>query len=63
MSREDELNRMVEAVIGAHTLLLTYGTPTMQLLSRLLLMEMGVELAARRDGGAANDNPDARCDR
>jgi hypothetical protein len=31
----------------------------MQLLSRLLLMEIGTEIAARRDAeAAANDNPD-----
>lgn len=37
----------------------SHGTPTMQLLSRLLLMEIGLEMAARRDAdAAAHDNPD-----
>ncbi|AIQ89821.1 protein of unassigned function [Methylobacterium oryzae CBMB20] len=50
---------MVETAIAAHQLLALHGTSTMQLLSRLLLMEIGTEIAARRDAeAAANDNPD-----
>ncbi|MCJ2090922.1 hypothetical protein MKK67_00130 [Methylobacterium sp. J-072] len=50
---------MVDAAIAAHELLLAHGTSTMQLLSRLLLIEVGAEIALRRDAEtAANDNPD-----
>jgi hypothetical protein len=60
MSDDDGFDRMVEAAIAAHQLLAAHGTSTMRLLSRLLLMEIGTEIAARRDSGtAANDNPDA----
>lgn len=53
-------DRMVRAAIDTHRLLQTHGTPAMQLLSRLLLLEIGREIAARPDGdGPANDNPDA----
>ena len=57
--REDEgLDRLADAAIRLHRLAMSYGTPPMQLLSRLLLVELGVELAARRDAdAAANDNP------
>ncbi|MGH1573966.1 hypothetical protein ACRAWG_29115 [Methylobacterium sp. P31] len=59
MSDDDGFDRMVEAAIGAHQLLVSHGTPTMQFLSRLLLSEIGVEIAARRDAdAAANDSPD-----
>jgi hypothetical protein len=59
MSDEDGFDRMVEAAIGTHQLLVAHGTPTMQLLSRLLLMEVGAEIAAQSDAdAAANDNPD-----
>lgn len=60
MSDDDGFDRMVEATILAHQLVVAHGTATMQLLSRLLLMEIGAEIAARRDPDpAANDNPDA----
>ncbi|MEE7439971.1 hypothetical protein SAMN02799625_02886 [Methylobacterium sp. UNC300MFChir4.1] len=60
MSDDDGFDRMVEATILAHQLVAAHGTATMQLLSRLLLMEIGTEIAARRDPDpAANDNPDA----
>ncbi|MHB2207572.1 hypothetical protein [Methylobacterium sp. CM6257] len=60
MSDDDGFDRMVEATIGAHQLLVSHGTPTMQLLSRLLLTEIGAEIASRRDAdAAANDNPDS----
>ncbi|MCJ2069844.1 hypothetical protein MKK75_13750 [Methylobacterium sp. J-030] len=53
-------DRTVRAAIRTHQLLCSHGTPVMQLLSRLLLIEIGLEIAARQDsGGAANDNPDA----
>ena len=59
MSDEYGFDRMVETAIAAHQLLALHGTSTMQLLSRLLLMEIGTEIAARRDAeAAANDNPD-----
>lgn len=60
MSDDDGFDRMVEATIAAHHLLVSNGTATMQLLSRLLLLEIGTAIAARRDAdAAANDNPDA----
>ncbi|MEL6065041.1 MULTISPECIES: hypothetical protein [unclassified Methylobacterium] len=53
-------DRMVGAAIRTHALVKSHGTPARQLLSRLLLMEIGFEIAARRDADrAANDNPDA----
>ncbi|MCJ2140918.1 hypothetical protein [Methylobacterium sp. E-066] len=59
MSEDDGFGRMVDAAIAAHELLLAHGTSTMQLLSRLLLIEVGAEIALRRDAEtAANDNPD-----
>jgi hypothetical protein len=59
MSEDDGFSRLVEAVIATHALLLAHGTPTMQLLSRLLLIEIGAEIALRSDlETAANDNPD-----
>jgi len=52
-------DRMVRAAIRTHQLMGSYGTPAMQLLSRLLLMEIGFAIAARDDDDrAANDNPD-----
>jgi hypothetical protein len=60
MPDEAGFDRMVRAAIRTHQLICSHGTPAMQLLSQLLLMEVGFEIAARRDGdGAANDNPDA----
>ncbi|MEE7451064.1 hypothetical protein MRF4_26555 [Methylobacterium radiotolerans] len=60
MSDDDGFDRMVEAAILAHQLVTAHGTETMQLLSRLLLLEIGTEIAARRGTDpAANDNPDA----
>ncbi|MEE7503381.1 hypothetical protein ACLBXO_05040 [Methylobacterium sp. C33D] len=60
MPDDDGFDRMVETTILAHQLVAAHGTATMQLLSRLLLMEIGTEIAARRDADtAANDNPDA----
>ncbi|WP_267358478.1 hypothetical protein [Methylobacterium sp. GC_Met_3] len=50
---------MVRAAIRTHQLMCSHGTPAMQLLSRLLLMEIGFAIAARPDDDrAANDNPD-----
>lgn len=50
---------MVRAAIRTHQLMGSHGTPAMQLLSRLLLMEIGFAIAARDDDDrAANDNPD-----
>ena len=52
-------DRMVRAAIRTHQLMCSHGTPAMQLLSRLLLMEIGFAIAARdADDRAANDNPD-----
>ncbi len=52
-------DRMVRAAIRTHQLVASHGTPAMQLLSRLLMMEIGFEIAARQDGDRpANDNPD-----
>jgi len=52
-------DRMVRAAIRTHQLMGSHGTPAMQLLSRLLLMEIGFAIAARDDDDrAANDNPD-----
>ncbi|MCJ2022361.1 MULTISPECIES: hypothetical protein [unclassified Methylobacterium] len=52
-------DRMVRAAIRTHQLMCSHGTPAMQLLSRLLLMEIGFAIAARPDDDrAANDNPD-----
>jgi hypothetical protein len=52
-------DRMVRAAIRTHQLMCSHGTPAMQVLSRLLLMEIGFAVAARDDDdGAANDNPD-----
>ncbi len=52
-------DRMVRAAIRTHQLMGSHGTPAMQLLSRLLLMEIGFAIAARDyDDRAANDNPD-----
>lgn len=52
-------DRMVRAAIDTHRLLHAHGTPLMKLLSRLLLVEIGREIAARPEGdGPANDNPD-----
>ncbi|MCJ2087182.1 hypothetical protein MKK88_14475 [Methylobacterium sp. E-005] len=53
-------DRTVRAAIRTHQLICSHGTPAMQFLSRLLLMEIGLEIAARDDSDrAANDNPDA----
>jgi hypothetical protein len=48
MSDDDGFDRMVEATILAHQLVAAHGTATMKLLSRLLLMDIGTEIAARR---------------
>ncbi|MCJ2134132.1 hypothetical protein MKK69_08665 [Methylobacterium sp. J-026] len=59
MPDDDGFDRMVRAAIRAHRLMGSHGTPMMQLLSRLLLMEIGLALAARCEvDPAANDNPD-----
>ena len=59
MPDDDGFDRMARAAVRAHRLMASHGTPTLQLLSRLLLMESGLEMAARRDAdAAANDNPD-----
>jgi hypothetical protein len=58
MSNEDGFDRMARAAIRAHRLTALHGTPMMQLLSRLLLLEIGLEIAAKREAGAANDNPE-----
>ncbi|GJE49115.1 hypothetical protein GOFOIKOB_2149 [Methylobacterium tardum] len=62
MSNEDGFDRMARAAIRAHRLMALYGTPMMQHLSRLLLLEIGREIAARREAGAANDNPETSDD-
>jgi hypothetical protein len=59
MPDDDGFDRMARAAIRAHRLMASHGTPTLQLLSRRLLMEIGLEMAARRDAdAAAHDNPD-----
>jgi bacterioferritin (cytochrome b1) len=62
MSNEDGFDRMARAAIRAHRLMALHGTPMMQHLSRLLLLEIGREIAAKREAGAANDNPEASDD-
>ncbi|GJE11649.1 MULTISPECIES: hypothetical protein [Methylobacterium] len=58
MPDDEGFDRLADAAIRAHRLAVTYGTPAMQLLSRLLLTEIGVEIAARREAASAdNDNP------
>jgi hypothetical protein len=58
MPDDDGLDRVADAAIRLHRLTTAYGTPAMQLLSRLLLMEVGTALADRRGTDAvANDNP------
>lgn len=59
MPEDDGFDRMVRAAIHAHQLLGSHGTPVMQFLSRVLLIEIGRELAMRGESdAAANDNPD-----
>jgi len=63
MPDDADFDRMVKVAIRAHQLLHAHGTPAMQLLSRLLLIEIGREIAARPDGEVpANDNPDETAD-
>ena len=58
MPDDEGFDRLADAAIRAHRLAVSHGTSAMQLLSRLLLMEIGVEIAARREAdAAANDNP------
>ena len=58
MPDDEGFDRLADVAIRAHSLAVSHGTPAMQLLSRLLLMEIGVEIAARREAdAAANDNP------
>lgn len=58
MPDDDGLDRVADAAIRLHRLTAEFGTPAMQNLSRLLLMEVGAALAAQRDRDeAANDNP------
>lgn len=59
MLEDDGFSRLVEAVIATRALLLAHGTPTMQLLSRLLVIEIGAEIALRSDlETTTDDNPD-----
>ena len=61
MPDDEGFDRLADAAIRVHRHAVSYGTPAMQLLSRLLLIEIGVELAARREAdAAANDNPQGR---
>ncbi|MBE7203306.1 hypothetical protein ACLBX9_25470 [Methylobacterium sp. A49B] len=58
MPDDEGFDRLADAAIRVHRLTASHGTPAMQLLSRLLLMEIGTEIAARREAdAAANDNP------
>lgn len=58
MSDEDGFDRMARAAIRVHRLVGSHGTPMMQFLARLLLMEIGAAIAAQGEAGAANDNPE-----
>lgn len=54
---DEWLDRTAEAILTAHKLITEHGTPGMQALSRLLLMEVGQEIADReRVRGSADDD-------
>jgi hypothetical protein len=54
---DEWLDRTAEAILTAHRLVIEHGNPRMQALSRLLLMEIGKEIAAgEREHDCANDD-------
>lgn len=60
MANDGGFGRRVDAAIATHELRLAYGTSTLQLLSRLLLMKASAKIAPRCDADVATtDNLDA----
>jgi len=48
MSEEGEINTLVEACVKTHELVKAYGTPEMQATMRMLLFQIGQEVARRQ---------------
>ncbi|MCJ2015825.1 hypothetical protein MKK84_00020 [Methylobacterium sp. E-065] len=54
---DEWLDRTAEAILTAHRFVIEHGNPRMVALSRLLLMEIGSEIASReREPDCANDD-------